>query len=155
MDARIENLVVRMEKSRALLNKALDKIAPQEDIYPTWKVKQVMDHITAWDELVDRTLQAYLHGLTPGTMKGSIDQYNAKSTASRKELSFEQSRHDYHEARQKLLQRLRALPLEVLDGKHPAPWGGTCTIEGIVKIFVSHEREHARHIEDVVKASSG
>jgi hypothetical protein len=154
MAARIETLITRMEKSRAQLDAALEKLAPQQDIYPTWKVKQVMDHITGWDELVDRALQAYSTGLIPNTMKESIDQYNVKSTALRKELSFEQSQQDYHVARQILLKRLRELPQEMLDREYPAPWGGTCTVKEIVKIFSAHEREHARHIEDILKAST-
>ena len=50
MDAKTVAAITRMEQSRAKLNAVLDKIAPQMEIYPTWKVKQVMDHIAGWDE---------------------------------------------------------------------------------------------------------
>jgi hypothetical protein len=148
------SLLRKMERSRARLNAALDEIAPQVEILPAWKVKQVMDHVAGWDELVNLTLVAYSEGKAPPMMKDKgIDQYNEASVSARKELSIEQSRKAYDDARQKVLMTLRELPPEMLDKEYPAPWGGTCTILSIMKIFVSHELEHARQIEDALKKS--
>jgi hypothetical protein len=152
MDARIEKLITRMEKSRAQLNIALEKLTPKQNIYPSWKVKQLMDHITGWDELVVATLQAYVRGSNPVMMvKDGIDHYNAESVSARKDITLEQSQRDFEMSRQKVLQLLRDLPAEVYEREFPAPWGGMCTIEGIIKIFISHEREHTRHIEAMLK----
>ncbi|NJD60558.1 MAG: hypothetical protein C3F13_08860 [Anaerolineales bacterium] len=156
MDARIDKLIARMEKSRAQLDAALEKLAPQQDIYPTWKVKQLMDHITGWDELVAATLQAYSRGVDPVMMMADgIDHYNSESISARKDVTLEKSRRDYQEARAKVLRLLRGLPVEIYEKEFVAPWGGQCTVEGIMKIFVSHEREHARHIEAVLRDSAG
>lgn len=144
----ISVLLRAMERSRSRLNAALDHAAPQMEIYTSWKSKQVMDHIAGWDELVYTTLQAYSQGKTPPSMREKgVEEYNAASVSDRKALSTEQSRQAYEEARAKVLQSLRELPPEVVDREYPAPWGGTCTIPGIMKIFVSHELEHARQIE--------
>jgi hypothetical protein len=156
MDDRIEKLIARMEKSRAQLDAALVKLAPQQDIYPTWKVKQLMDHITGWDELVVATLQAYSRGVDPVMMVvDGIDHYNAESISARKGVTLEKSHRDYQEARAKVLRLLRDLPVEIYEKEFTAPWGGQCTVEGIIKIFVSHEREHARHIEVALSGSAG
>jgi hypothetical protein len=154
MEPNIDALIARMEQSRARLNAALDKIAPQAEIYPSWKLKQVLDHITGWDELVVSTLHAYQRGDTPARSVKSIDQYNLTSVADRHALSLEQSRQAYTAARQEVLQTLRSLTGELLTRRYKAPWGGNCTIASIVKIFVSHEQEHAKQIEQLLNKSS-
>ncbi len=155
MDAKIEDMVTKMESSRARLNAALDKVAPQIEIYPTWKVKQVMDHIAGWDQLVYSSLLAYKKGELPAPMvEDGIDRFNAASVAARKDVSIEQSRQEYDAARQRVVQVLRELPLEMLTQKYPAPWEGKCTISSIVRIFVSHEHEHAQQIEEVLNNST-
>ncbi len=154
MDTKIELLLANMERSRVKLNAALDKVAPQTEIYPTWKVKQVMDHIAGWDELVYSSLRAYKIGKSPSKMVAEgIDRYNAESVAMRKDVPLEQSRQEYDAARGRVIQELRELPPEMLTQKFPAPWGGECTISSIVRIFVSHEQEHAKQIEEVLNDS--
>ena len=154
MDTRIDVSILKMERSRARLNAVLERLAPQAVIYPDWKVKQVYDHIAGWDDLVVSTLRSYLHEEVPAlTVKGGIDHYNAESVSKRKDLSLEQSRQAYDSAREQVLQILRELPPEMLRQKYPAPWGGMCTVNSIVKIFVSHEEEHTKQIEAILNKS--
>jgi hypothetical protein len=87
-------------------------------------------------------------------VEDGIDRFNAASVTARKEVSIEQSRQEYNTARQRVIQVLRELPIEMLTQKYPAPWGGKCTISSIVRIFVSHEQEHAQQIEDVLNNST-
>jgi hypothetical protein len=154
MEPNINALIAKMEQARTRLDAALDKIAPQAEIYPSWKLKQVLDHITGWDQLVISTLHAYQRGDTPARSVKSVDQYNATSVADRHALSLEQSRQAYEAARQEVLQSLRSLTGELLTRRYKAPWGGDCTIASIVKIFVSHEQEHARQIEKILNDSA-
>jgi len=149
------SLLSKMERSRNRLNAALVKVAPHVEIYPSWKIKQILDHIAGWDDLVYSSLLAYSQGKAPPTMKDAgIDQYNAASVTSRNGLSTEQSRLAYEDARGKVLQQLRGLSPEMLSREYPAPWGGKCTIPSIMKIFISHELEHARQIEGILKKTS-
>jgi len=156
MDTKIDALIAKMELARARLNSALDKITPQTEIYPTWKLKQMLDHFSGWDELTLTSLRAYSQGKTPGLMvKDGIDQFNAQSVSARKAVPFEQSRQAYDVVREKVIQTLREMPPEMLTQKFPAPWGGMCTITSVVKIFVSHELEHAKHLEEILMKSTG
>ena len=154
MDPKLEGRISKMEQARAHLDAALAKVHPQDEIYPSWKLKQVLDHIAGWDDFVVSALQAYLHGQPPVMMvdKG-LDQFNARSVSTRKELTLEQSRQAYDDARERLLELLRGMLPDQLDQEFPAPWGGLCTPRSIIKIFVSHEHEHARHIEEAVGQS--
>ena len=76
------------------------------------------------------------------------------SVAARKDLSVQQSRVAYDAARLRLIQLMHELPSEMLTQKYPAPWGGLCTIPSIVRVFVSHEQEHAQHIEEILANST-
>jgi hypothetical protein len=100
MDPKNKALMTKLEQSRTRLNTALEKISPKEDIYPEWKLKQLLDHITGWDELTARTLSLYLNGEpTEKVVIGSIDQYNDNSISVRKSLTLEESRMAYEQAR--------------------------------------------------------
>jgi len=52
-----------------------------------------------------------------------------------------------------VIHTLRGLPAAMLTQKFKAPWGGQCTISSIVRIFVSHEQEHAKQIEEILAQS--
>ena len=150
----VNTLVARMERSRLRLNAALERIAPQAEIYPSWNVKQVLDHIAGWDKLVASSLRAYQNDETPVHSVKSIDQYNAASVSARHSLSLEQSRQAYDDARQEVLQILHSLPEDMLTRRYKAPWGGNCTIASLVKIFVTHEEEHAKRFEELLSKES-
>jgi hypothetical protein len=150
MDPKIEALIDRMEQARLRLNAAIDHIPPQTEVCPSWQVKQVLDHITGWDELVTTTLRLYQQGESAEVTIKSIDRFNAGSVIARRDLSLDQSRQAYDAARQEVLEILRNLPPEVTSREYKAPWGGKATIAGIIKIFVVHEWEHAEKIEKIL-----
>jgi hypothetical protein len=153
MDPKNKALMTKLEQSRARLNAALERVSPQDEIYPEWRLKQLLDHITGWDELTARSLRLYLNGeSTTKAVKGSIDQFNEASISARKALTLEDSRIAYEQARQSVLQILAEIPANMLAEKFKAPWGGTCSVNYVVKIFSSHELEHARHLEESLQA---
>ena len=148
MTTEIDELIAQLEHARSKLNASLEKVTPQAEIYPDWKLKQLLDHITGWDELVTSALHTHSHGETPALeLKQGIDQYNADSVNARKALSLEQSRQAFDSGRAEVIQALREIPAEKLIQELRAPWGGECTVTNMVKIFVSHEMQHAKHID--------
>jgi hypothetical protein len=153
MTINIDTLIAEMEQTRARLNEVMDNVLPYAELYPSWKLKQVLDHITGWDELVITTLHAYQQGEIPTRSVKTINQYNDASVTARQALSLEQSRRAYKTARLTMLETLRQLPPELFTQEFKAPWGGKCTIPGILKIFISHEQEHANHIEKTIETS--
>jgi hypothetical protein len=100
-------------------------------------------------------LRAYLQGEAPSlAVKGGINHYNAESVTARKYLSLEQSRKAYDTLRELVIETLQKVPPEMYGQQFPAPWGGMCTIPGIVKIFTSHELSHAKQIKKVLKSTT-
>jgi len=149
MPSEKEDLIAHLSHARAKLDAALERVSPGAEIYPDWKLKQLLDHITGWDELVAAALQMHARGEQPPlAVKHGIDRYNAASVRTREQLTLEQSRQAYDAARAALIQALSQMPDEKLTHSFRAPWGGKCTVSNMVKIFVSHELEHARQIDE-------
>lgn len=107
-----------------------------------------MDHITGWDELLAASFRAHSRGATPEMLADrGIDRFNKVSIIARKDLSLESSRKAYDEARVEVLQELHAMPMEMRAQKFQSPWGDLCSIASVLKIFISHEMDHADYIE--------
>ncbi len=151
MDDKFSALIANLEAARIRLDAAVEKIMPQLEIYPTWQLKQLLDHITGWDELVCDILLTHQRGESlPQTAK-NISKFNDQSIATRRSISLEQSRKDYHRIRVDVLHLLRNMPDEYFTNAFIAPWGGEWTVDRMLKLFASHEQEHARHIEELLK----
>jgi len=70
--------------------------------------------------------------------------------SARKGLSIAESRKAFNTSRAELIQALRDIPPEQLEQEFKAPWPGTCTVEKSIEILVKHEKEHARHIREIL-----
>jgi len=152
MTTKIDDLITKMELTRNRLNTDLEKATPLLDIYPSWNLKHLIDHITGWDELAVSAFRSYSRdGTLERVVKDGIDQFNAASVNAREAWSLEKSRHAYDSAREELLKAVREIPAEKLPQKFPAPWGGMCTVTSVLRILISHESEHAQHIEEKLK----
>lgn len=152
MGTKCEALITSMELAREELNHLLEKVTPQTEIYPSWKVKQLLDHITGWDELMISVYQTHAQGGTPGrVVRHGINSFNEELVSAREGLSIIESRKAFNTSRAEVIQALRDIPPERLDLEFKAPWPGTCTVEKTVKILVKHEKEHARHIREILK----
>ncbi len=153
---KIDDLAEKMKQARDKLNDAMEKATPQLDIYPSWKLKQLMDHITGWDELVASAFRTHSQGAQPAlVVKHGIDKYNVNSVHARENFSLEESCQAYAAARLKVFQALHEIPSEKLSQKFQAPWGGKCTVASVLKIFISHELEHTKAIEERLKEPTG
>jgi uncharacterized damage-inducible protein DinB len=152
----MNDMIAKMENARARLNAALDKVPQNTEIYPSWKIKQLMDHITGWDVLVAKAFRAHSRGETLGRLvRDGIDPYNADSVRDRMSLTIAQSRQAYDDARADVISAMSEMPDEKLTEKFTPPWGGMCTVAAVVRVFVSHEIEHAEQVESCIKKSLG
>jgi hypothetical protein len=70
-----------------------------------------------------------------------INAYNAESVETRELLSYEQTVKECAAAREQLRAALNDLPLEKFDEPIILPWGGTSSVQKLIRVFVHHERE--------------
>jgi hypothetical protein len=154
VDPNMKTLMSSLEQARLHLNSVIDQITPQVEIYPSWQLKQLLDHITGWDELVCQILLAHAKGESLPLTAKNIDRFNERSISSRQAVSLAKSRQDYDDVRSELLRILQSLPEELFAQKFTAPWGGQWTIARTLKLFVQHEQEHAQEVEKILLSTS-
>src|SRR5688572_19440178 len=85
-------------------------VSPDQEIYPTWKMKEVLAHITGWDEAVIEALKAVLDKRLPATpARQGIDAYNAQSVEERRNLGEAQVKQEWQMAREEVRNLLRQI----------------------------------------------
>jgi hypothetical protein len=146
-----QRFIEQLQQARDKMQAVVDVIDVQMDIYPPWKIKQVLAHITGWDDAVIAALKAHAGGeeIAAVAVQG-IDVYNAQTVASRQALSYERVVQEWTFAREQLKKVIKEMPTEKLEEEILFPWGGSGKISQIVNIFASHEAEHAQEIMDII-----
>jgi DinB superfamily len=147
-----EALIAQLDHARLRLNAVLDQVTPEVEIYPAWKLKQVLDHIAGWDDAVLAAIHTHSQGDVPAvTAPRGIDYYNAETVTTREALPLEHTRREYEVTRELLKQAIREMPADKLAQPFVSPWGQTGTVAWVVRIFVHHEVDHAKEIEEILK----
>ncbi len=140
-------LIERLNSTRKPLDEAISQAPVDKDIYNNWKIKQVVDHISGWDDVIIEALSTHGKGepITPTVSRG-INAYNAETTISRQSLKLEQSRKEFQNTRQALIQALNDLPDDKFNQPLIFPWGEIGTVAYLIEIFIEHEEAHCNHI---------
>lgn len=148
-----EELMQGLDAARAKIADLLDEIDKNEEIYPTWTIKEILAHLAGWDEAITAALHAHLDNTKPGTpaIRG-VDAYNAQSVEERRSLDYRQVAEEWRLNRQVLKDLITSLPQEKWDAPLLLPWGETGDIVGVIKTWISHETDHA---EDIRKIMAG
>ena len=115
MDKRAQ-LIQRLDGAREKMQAALDGADVQREVCPNWTIKQVLAHITGWDEVCIPWLRAHAKGESPGTPTArGIDAFNAKSVAAREALSYDQVLQEWESVREGFKVALGEVPSEKFD----------------------------------------
>ena len=146
MDIR-DKLIDELDCARAEMIKLIGELEPQDEVYPGWTVKELLAHVTGWDDLVINTLNLHMTGQAPViSINHGIDYYNATTVSEREALPFEQIVKEYHQTREQLRALLRSIPPEVFDQVIILPWGPKGPVSDFIRIFSHHELEPQEEI---------
>jgi hypothetical protein len=146
-----EDLIAILERSRAKLMAQLNEIALHRKIYPLWTIREMLAHLSGWDDAVIVFIQSIMAGQIPATpAAGGLDVYNAESMATREGMDFDRIYHEFIETREVLLKLIQDIPDEKITAHYILPWGEPGTLADIVDIWGSHEEEHAEDIEKII-----
>ncbi|MBL8153589.1 MAG: maleylpyruvate isomerase N-terminal domain-containing protein [Anaerolineae bacterium] len=146
------DLLRELDKSRAEMLLVLGLADRGRDIYPGWTIRQVLAHLTGWDEAVTASLRAFLEGSDAAIASyRGINEYNARSVETRADLSHEQTRREWEVARTELCAALEAIPESHLDTEMTYPWGARGSLRGLIGVIYSHEEEHAEEIRGLLR----
>jgi len=149
-----DDLIEILEFSRAKMMLKLNQIDLKRKIYPLWTIREMLAHLSGWDDAVIAFIQSLMAGQTPATPAArGIDFYNVETVATREGLDYDHIYREYIETRKILIQLLREVPEEKITAQYTLPWGGTGTLVDIVNIFGPHEEEHAEDVEKIIAQS--
>lgn len=133
--------------ARNQVRELLPEIDAKMEIYPGWTIKEVLAHLTGWDDATILAIQKFTANEPPlMTALRGIDSYNVQTVAERKELSYEQIVREWEWVREQLIPMLHQLTEKELATIITAPWGTTLSIFELLNIMVEHEEEHTEII---------
>ena len=147
-----DTYIQRLENARAEMREIVRHAQHNPTIYEPWRMKEVLDHITGWDDAVIASIRSLLAGETPATPAArGLDHYNAETVSSRETIPYELTKQEWIISRAVLLNLIREMTEEQLQTRFTLPWGAQGTIENLVEIFTEHEETHAREIGEIIQ----
>ena len=147
-----ETYIKRFENARAEMREILKLAQGNPTIYQPWRMKEVLDHITGWDDAVIASIKSFLAGEFPAIPASrGIDAYNAETVSSREAIPYEVTQLEWEISRAELLDLMRKMTDEQLHTPFVLPWGEHGTIEDLVEIFTEHEETHAKEIREIIE----
>ncbi len=145
-------LINRLKERRHEIQSLVPKAPTDKEIYTGWTLKDFLGHMSGWDDVLIKALQAHAQNEPVSTsVTTSIDNYNAGSVSTRNSLTFEQAKKEWEATRENLIQALENLPDEKFNQPLTFPWGEFGTVAYLVEIFVEHEESHSKHLDEWVK----
>lgn len=149
--SRIQEIIDKSTESQNTMLGIVERIDPEQKVYPEWKIKEVLAHLAGWDEATTASVRSFLDKTSPEVVAHQgVDVYNAQSVSTRQELPLEHIIREYKLERQKLLLALRELKEEDVEALVIYPWGSEGSIFSLVSAMASHEYNHAKEIEEVL-----
>jgi hypothetical protein len=140
-------LLHRLDDARLKFEGLLPEIDPHKEIYPGWTIKDVLAHMTGWDDATIDSLRSHLVECPPSVPAiRNLDKYNALTVASRKDLDYEHVLKEWRLTRQVLRTLIAQLPEDKFYTPLIVPWGEKTTVTNLVEIFHDHEEKHAQDI---------
>ena len=147
-----DDYIKRYENARADMREIVKLAQGNPTIYQPWRMKEVLDHITGWDDAVIASIKSFLAGEIAATPASrGIDAYNADTVSSREAIPYEVTQREWETSRAELLNLLRKMTDEQMHTPFTLPWGASGTIEDLVEIFTEHEETHAREIREIIE----
>jgi hypothetical protein len=146
-----EEILELLEKSHAAMMTQLNEIDKQRKIYPLWTIREIVAHLSGWDDAAIGFVNALIKGTTPPTpaMRG-VDVYNEETVSTREGLSYDHIVREYVDTRAKLAGLVRQMTEEMVTQKSTLPWGGEGSLENIVQVFGPHEMEHVLDVKKII-----
>lgn len=152
-----DELIARYEESRTKMLEQLDKIDLNREVYQLWTVRELLAHLSGWDDCMVGFIRTILTGGTPELTSAArgINIYNAESVSTREGLDYDHIYREYIETRKLLLDLIRQVPEELITKEYVLPWGGHGTMVDMVNIFAPHEMEHAEDVQKLIAQGAG
>ncbi|MFC2063530.1 DinB family protein [Chloroflexota bacterium] len=134
---------------------ALEGIEMEMYVYEDsgWRVRDIIGHISTWDQEIANSLQAYKAGneyLTPDLDEEEIE-FNENEVLKQQKLSVQQILEEFETAYSNFYKAIEDIPDEFFPGDLLYPWGNE---SGDIRKLVGYMIEHGiEHRDEIIKAS--
>ncbi len=154
MDDR-QRIIEALKQARERMCRVAAIADANQEIYPRWRIKEVLDHITGWDDALLESVKAHANDQPPPTpATRGMDYYNEQTVQERGPLDLTHTYQEWEVTRQQLIELVEALPEAKVTQPFIFPWGDKGTLEEMLAIFIDHEIEHANEIEQILTANN-
>ena len=146
-----DQLIQDLDEARQQMADLLAVLDSNRELYPGWTIKHVLAHIAGWDEASIDSLMAHAAD-TESSVPAyrGIDDYNAKSVATREMLNYDQVYREWQQVRDQLKNVLRAMLTEKFSEELLLPWGERSSVDYVIAVLVHHEKEHVEEIRQLL-----
>jgi hypothetical protein len=140
-------LLQNMDFARSRIEALLPVVDPAKEIYPGWTIRDLLAHMSGWDDATIESLRSHLEG-SPLSFPAihNLDVYNSLTVISRKQFDFDHILKEWQLTRQVLHDVINQMPEEMFHRPFFVPWGGKITITDLMIMFHDHEDEHTLDI---------
>ena len=151
-NSQLAELVAYIDSVRQKMQAVLSETDPSLEIFPGWRIKEVVSHITAWEIVIQKAIKAFTAGDTPYFLREQdFDIFNQGAVEYRAEWSLEQVLEEWKDVRADLRAAIQALEPGVLEEELVLPWGSERTLAELIEILGEHESEH---MEAIIKVTN-
>lgn len=146
-----EDALARLAESRQALHQAIEGLSEEEmtqvQVEGVWTIKDVLGHITSWEETCLEPLRHFADG-GPYDVQ-AIENYlawNDEQAARKRDIPLEVILDELATVRQGIVEAASRLSAKQWEQRVPFAWGGKGTIADTLVGLHAHEMEHVRHI---------
>ena len=147
-----EETLERLAKSRQALHQAIQGLGEEEmtqvQVEGVWTIKDVLGHITSWEETCLEPLRRYADG-GPFEVEVIKDYlaWNDVQAARKRDVSLDVILDELSTVRQELVGAASRLSAGQWKQRVTFPWGGTGTMAKALDGLCVHEVEHVHAIQ--------
>jgi len=149
-----DEIIKTLESSHTKMRAQLDEVDKNRKIYPLWTIREIVAHLSGWDDATIGFVSALLKGEMPPTpAQRGANVYNDETVSTREGLSYDHIVREYIETRAKLVALLGQVTDQMVMQKSILPWGEEGSLDNMVQMFGSHEAEHADDVQKIIQGN--
>jgi uncharacterized damage-inducible protein DinB len=147
-----EETLTKLAESRQALLQAIEGLSEEEmtqvQVEGVWTIKDVLGHITTWEEICLGPLRRFADG-GPYDVQVIKDYlaWNDVEAARKRDVPLDVILDELNTIRQGLVEAASRLSAGQWEQRVPFAWGGQGKIADTLRGLHVHEMEHVRHIQ--------
>ncbi len=140
----------KLRKTRQELTDLVSDIPPEKEIYPEWRVKELLAHFAGWDDAAAAGVRGCLNGENPIIVAPrGPDDYNSRTVSERETLPLGHIIKEWELNRKLLMELVEEIPEDKLETLTIYPWGEEGKLVDLILGMAGHELFHINEIREL------